>query len=517
MVDKRDTQYLARREDFRLGNAEIRPSVRTVHGPEGSAAAEPRVMQVLLALADAKGAVVTRDDLIHMCWKGQIVGDDAINRAIKEVRRIARVTAAGFGVETIPRIGFRLVEDDIADPRQQASDAGLVTPPTQSEGKFMRRAVLAGALTASVGGLVVWNSRSKPIDPAERLIDESQIVMRSGTPATDRQAIGLLERAITLSPNNSRAWGLLALTRARVDEHATDKTLYSTADIETAAQRALALDANNADAQAARALAIPYYGDWTAAERRYDEILALHRDHVFTRDSRIFFLGAVGRMRESARERVALTDDAPFDANLHFRHIYGLWFLGRIPEADRAAARGLEMWPRHPGIWFARLWVLSGTGRFDRALAQIADEAGRPQLPPPMIETLQASISAAQSKDPSQVSAAVNRVMLGVSGSVAAVVNAMMLLNLMGATDQAFDLAEAYYLERGPIIAAMQWRPGQPVVPDQRRRKTNMLFTPTAAPMQRDPRFMPLMRQMGLADYWDRRGVVPDFQAARPR
>jgi len=92
----------------------------------------------------------------------------------------------------------------------------------------------------------------------------------------------------------------------------------------------------------------------------------------------------------------------------------------------------------------------------------------------------------------------------------------MMLLNLMGATDDAFELARAYYLEQGPIIAAMEWRPGQPIVPDQRRRKTNMLFTPTASAMQTDPRFLPLMEQMGLTDYWKRRGVVPDFVARTP-
>ena len=62
--------------------------------------------------------------------------------------------------------------------------------------------------------------------------------------------------------------------------------------------------------------------------------------------------------------------------------------------------------------------------------------------------------------------------MAGVGRSVAAVINALILLNLMGATDRAFDLARAYYLEQGPIIAAMQWRPGQPVIPAQRRRKT---------------------------------------------
>jgi len=69
----------------------------------------------------------------------------------------------------------------------------------------------------------------------------------------------------------------------------------------------------------------------------------------------------------------------------------------------------------------------------------------------------------------------------------------------------------AYYLEEGPIIAAVDWRPGQPRVPDQRRRKTNMLFTPAAAGMQGDARFMPMMQRMGLADYWSRSGHVPDF------
>jgi hypothetical protein len=31
--------------------------------------------------------------------------------------------------------------------------------------------------------------------------------------------------------------------------------------------------------------------------------------------------------------------------------------------------------------------------------------------------------------------------------------------------------------------------------------------------MQKDSRFLPLMEQMGLTDYWKRRGVVPDFLA----
>jgi hypothetical protein len=129
-----------------------------------------------------------------------------------------------------------------------------------------------------------------------------------------------------------------------------------------------------------------------------------------------------------------------------------------------------------------------------------------------MFGTLRAGIAAARSRQPTEINQAVARVMASAGRTVAAVVNGIMLLNLMGATDRAFDLARAYYLEQGSLIVATQARPGQPIVPDQRRRKTNMLFIPTAAAMQRDPRFPALMEAMGLADYWRRRGIAPDYQ-----
>lgn len=34
-------------------------------------------MQVLVALADAAGAVVSRDSLLASCWAGLVVGDSA--------------------------------------------------------------------------------------------------------------------------------------------------------------------------------------------------------------------------------------------------------------------------------------------------------------------------------------------------------------------------------------------------------------------------------------------------------
>ncbi len=506
------TADLASRPDFQLGFAHVSPSRRSIHGPGGDALVEPRVMQVLTVLAEARGKVVTREVLFRRCWGSPHVGDDSLNRAIAGVRRLASTVAGySFEIENIPRTGYRLTEKGPADaPAEPESGIG----PNVTRRWIAGRGVAAAAAAAAAAGVGFWATRPPRPDPAAPLIEDSRVAMRAGTPASNRRAIALLERAVAVSPGNPEAWGLLALTRARADEHSLTTPESPAAAVDQAANRALQLDPGNADARAALAIAIPYYGDWLAAERRFDAVLARHPGHVFTQDSRAFLLNAIGRTREGAEARLRIPDEASFDASLQYRLIYVLWFLDRTEEADRVADRGLRLWPRQPGLWFARLWLLAGTGRLERALAHIDDEAARPPLPPPMVATLRAGMRAALTRRPAEIEQATGIVMAGVARSVTAVVNAMMLINLMGATDRAFDLARAYYLEQGPIIAAMQWRPGQPVVPDQRRRKTNILFTPIGEEMQRDPRFMPLMEQMGLADYWRRRGIVPDFLAS---
>ena len=77
------TAELAAREDFTLGAVIISPSTRTLRGPAGTTDVEPRVMQVLVGLADAIGQVVTRETLFNRCWGGVHVGDDSLNHIIE--------------------------------------------------------------------------------------------------------------------------------------------------------------------------------------------------------------------------------------------------------------------------------------------------------------------------------------------------------------------------------------------------------------------------------------------------
>src|SRR4051812_45109230 len=101
---------LSAERDFALGDLEIHPSVSEAIRNGQSQHVEPRVMQVLVALAGAAGAVVSRDELIQRCWDGRVVGEAAINRCMSRLRALADRGdgTRSFEVETIARVGYRL-------------------------------------------------------------------------------------------------------------------------------------------------------------------------------------------------------------------------------------------------------------------------------------------------------------------------------------------------------------------------------------------------------------------------
>jgi DNA-binding winged helix-turn-helix (wHTH) protein/TolB-like protein len=98
---------LAHEAPFALAGLAVRPSTREIVAGDRRQVLEPRIMQVLVALAHRRGEVVSRDDLIASCWGGRAVGEDAIDRCISAIRRLAD-TYGSFSVETIIRVGYRL-------------------------------------------------------------------------------------------------------------------------------------------------------------------------------------------------------------------------------------------------------------------------------------------------------------------------------------------------------------------------------------------------------------------------
>ncbi len=151
---------LAATPDFDLGALRIRPAHRQACFPSGECRElEPRVMQVLVALAQRAGEVVSRDQLIVSCWNGRIVGDDALNRCVLAVRKLAReLEPPPFEIKTIPRIGYCL-------SILQDGTAACEGPPGEAPKEALRRrlrrpgtmAAAAAALFALVATLMfIW-------------------------------------------------------------------------------------------------------------------------------------------------------------------------------------------------------------------------------------------------------------------------------------------------------------------------------------------------------------------------
>ena len=125
-----DPIELAHEAPFALGGVAVTLAALSLATGAWTQRLEPRVMQLLVVLAQASPAVVGRAELNTRVWGGRIVGEDAINRAVQTLRRITMEIppAAPFSVETVPRVGYRLT----IKPAVASGQAALVNGAIES-------------------------------------------------------------------------------------------------------------------------------------------------------------------------------------------------------------------------------------------------------------------------------------------------------------------------------------------------------------------------------------------------
>jgi serine/threonine-protein kinase len=80
----------------------------------------PRAFEVLLYLIENAGRVVGKDEFFEAIWKESFVSDNALTRAIKEIRRVIGDNAdAPRYIETISKRGYRFIAASEALPQRQ--------------------------------------------------------------------------------------------------------------------------------------------------------------------------------------------------------------------------------------------------------------------------------------------------------------------------------------------------------------------------------------------------------------
>jgi DNA-binding winged helix-turn-helix (wHTH) protein/Tol biopolymer transport system component len=146
-------------ESFRIGPWLIDPGSLTVSGPGGQSRLQARTMSLLVVLQASRGQAVAKDELSDRVWGEQGASDELIARHVSKIRHALKDDARQSNyLETIPKIGYRLIDDaPIAEPERPAPRPSMMLP--------ISMAVLAIMLT-------VWLITDQdPTTPPLRLLE----------------------------------------------------------------------------------------------------------------------------------------------------------------------------------------------------------------------------------------------------------------------------------------------------------------------------------------------------------
>ena len=209
------------RADFRLGDWLVRPSLATIERGTEAVHVTPRSMAVLVYLADAGGAVVSRNELLDAVWPGMSVTPDALSQCVVELRKAFHDDPKHPAViQTIPKLGLRL----LVAVGPGADISVEAAPPRRSKLVLVAACIVAAI---AVGAALLWtaNPDSTWHDP---------LVGADFTPVTDfigseeHAAISPDGRFIAFVSDRDGAWDVFVgqtgtgdfqnLTRGRIAE-----------------------------------------------------------------------------------------------------------------------------------------------------------------------------------------------------------------------------------------------------------------------------------------------------------
>jgi DNA-binding winged helix-turn-helix (wHTH) protein/tetratricopeptide (TPR) repeat protein len=185
---------------FLIGECRIEPLENRIERGATRVHVEPRVMDVLVCLAERAGEVVSRDTLNQRVWANIVVTDQAVTNCISELRHhLGDDRSTNRIIETIPKRGYRLV----APVRLVSSPQEPLEPPAMSMAS-RERYLAAGVVLFGlvVAGLAWWLGRASPV-PAATSVAVLRFENAAGKQDLDYLALALPDEVATLLTNSS--------------------------------------------------------------------------------------------------------------------------------------------------------------------------------------------------------------------------------------------------------------------------------------------------------------------------
>lgn len=417
---------LAQEADFFLGRLRVQPSSCRVVWGSVLTNLQPKVMKVLVALAQADGSVVSREELIKRCWSGIVVGDNSIQRCVVRLRKLSDDTEASFVVETQARIGYRLKAGQALDPQAPSplADASAGSGKSLWPNRSLFIAALGGA--ALVLGVTAFKLTQAPKSPyllavrdfrihntdetiSQSMSDRIANAVADGQlpiVSRERSKVGNFDGAHYILNGDVQVQGGLARAVVDMDDAASGITVWSTSAERPAAEmdelqdqvagkvvdqlgllrRFLGAEGAKAKPEAVATLikATEYMRQGSGAMLETRDALQRFRDlepnlsRAHSAFAMATALGAWTQPLEVAKQwRRQATDEARHAIELDPHNGEGYMALGvltpwrEIAQRERLFREGLVADPNDPSLFDFLGDLLLGVGRVDEALRWI--------------------------------------------------------------------------------------------------------------------------------------------------
>jgi serine/threonine protein kinase/tetratricopeptide (TPR) repeat protein len=316
-----------------------------------------------------------------------------------------------------------------------------------------------------------------PIDPkAHEAYLQGRLFLELGSEESLKKAFDSFQKALQIEPNYAGAYSGLASYYAILPFYSQFSPAQVFPQARAAAQRAVELDENLAEAHASLAYIRAYYEwDWAAAEREFRRAIELRPSYADAHFSYSRFLAASGRPEEAVAEIRRARELDPMESSLKANTALLSYFGGRYDEALKELLDLRRLEPKLPIVHWGIGLVEEQKLSYAEAIASLQQAT-----------TLSPSLNFKSSLGHAYAVAGRGdeaRAILGEieerskKAYVPSYFSALVYAGL-GDADRAFERLERAYQERSTVLAYLQ-------------------LDPRLANLRGDPRFSDLLRRVG--------------------
>ena len=291
------------------------PERRLLRGAE-AVRLSPKAYDVLVALVQQRGRLVTKDELLKRLWPESFVEEGSLNVYVSALRKALGEDARRPAyIETVARSGYRFIAAVTCDPAGEKSSAP--------------------------------SAMKRPVELYE-LVGRGRSHLLSGSYFELPAAVDAFRSAIEIDPTYAPAHAGLA--RARCVQAAFRVVPHQEAftEAKASALRALAMDSASADAQVALGTVLFLSEwNWTAAERSLQRALEINPDHTEALLQYGSLQEALGRLDDGLRcKQQALARD-PRSPGVLVQIAISYWHQRKYDDTLVWAQRALDVDPKH--------------------------------------------------------------------------------------------------------------------------------------------------------------------------